>query len=153
MCIAICINWIKRNAMTMDQKRRAKYNVGYWTLAEIISINQQPTTTFSFANAKPKFWLTLFINQFICLHDNVIANILMECNETKLSNRKGKRRVTRMVVVVVLVFAFCWLPIQVNINIAISFNFPSCFFCCCCCYFPLQRRECFFCHLKINMKK
>lgn len=30
-------------------------------------------------------------------------------------NRKGKRRVTRMVVVVVLVFAICWLPIQVNI--------------------------------------
>lgn len=28
--------------------------------------------------------------------------------------RKGKRRVTRMVVVVVLAFAICWLPIQVS---------------------------------------
>lgn len=29
-------------------------------------------------------------------------------------HRKGKRRVTRMVVVVVLAFAVCWLPIQVT---------------------------------------
>ncbi|XP_055294786.1 allatostatin-A receptor-like isoform X2 [Sitodiplosis mosellana] len=34
------------------------------------------------------------------------------CNPSAES-RKGKRRVTRMVVVVVLVFAICWLPIQI----------------------------------------
>lgn len=30
--------------------------------------------------------------------------------------RKGKRRVTRLVVVVVLVFAICWCPIQVEFH-------------------------------------
>ncbi|XP_031626002.1 allatostatin-A receptor-like isoform X2 [Contarinia nasturtii] len=34
------------------------------------------------------------------------------CNPSAES-RKGKRRVTRMVVVIVLVFAICWLPIQI----------------------------------------
>lgn len=37
------------------------------------------------------------------------------------NRRKGKRRVTRLVVVVVVVFAVCWLPIQVNI-------WTACFF-------------------------
>jgi allatostatin receptor len=29
-------------------------------------------------------------------------------------SRRGKKRVTRMVVVVVAIFAFCWFPIQVS---------------------------------------
>lgn len=31
-------------------------------------------------------------------------------------SRRGKKRVTRMVVVVVAIFAFCWFPIQVSGN-------------------------------------
>jgi hypothetical protein len=35
-------------------------------------------------------------------------------------SRRGKRRVTRMVVVVVAIFAVCWFPIQVGIGSGIQ---------------------------------
>lgn len=46
------------------------------------------------------------------------------------SFRKGKRRVTRLVVVVVVVFAVCWLPIQVNIWTLRSIQLLACAFMC-----------------------
>ena len=42
-----------------------------------------------------------------------LNNCLMGIN---VAPRKGKRRVTRLVVVVVLVFAICWCPIQVELH-------------------------------------
>lgn len=47
--------------------------------------------------------------------NNGMMTILSEYHFQWIFYRKGKRRVTRLVVVVVLVFAVCWLPIQVNI--------------------------------------
>lgn len=78
---------------------------------------------------RPYWWYSIIIQR--CANFNVegwfrmqlfiiitISMTLMYCANESVSSgfcRKGKRRVTRLVVVVVLVFAICWCPIQVCI--------------------------------------
>lgn len=59
------------------------------------------------------FYFILFLFAIVCF----FMDDMQICD-----NRKGKRRVTRMVVVVVLAFAICWLPIQVSWTFSLACN-------------------------------
>lgn len=97
-------NWRKRRA-------RAPARLCVFVFALPKFINQK-------ANASSKrnnIYLCICLFAFSHLHTHKVkfSLSLFAC----LFHSKGKRRVTRMVVVVVLAFAICWLPIHVSISL------------------------------------
>jgi len=60
----------------------------------------------------PQIFLSIYAYSICTTHTNSPISCCCCC----YCFRKGKRRVTRMVVVVVLAFAICWLPIHVSKN-------------------------------------
>lgn len=62
--------------------------------------------------------LTLIIGLYICM-----LLRLWRGSRISAESRRGRKRVTRLVVVVVGVFALCWLPIQVKRNAFFFFLF------------------------------
>lgn len=116
-CLFVCVPNEKKNhltccAITVEWCFHAALIFLYIALPSIV----HSPTTFKTSTIHPKilFGLALLNNR---AHEKCARPIHNKKKTTydAVVYRKGKRRVTRMVVVIVLVFAICWLPIQVNI--------------------------------------
>lgn len=73
----------------------------------------------------PLFQLTFFGLSYvvpltlICgLYLLMLIRLWKGTRSTSVGSRRGRKRVTRLVLVVVGVFALCWLPIQVSYNVS-----------------------------------
>lgn len=104
--------------------RDARWCIWHWQLAKEESAPASVFALPKFINQKTNasskrnnIYLCICLFAFSHLHTHKvkfplsISLTLFAC----LFHSKGKRRVTRMVVVVVLAFAICWLPIHVSI--------------------------------------
>lgn len=78
------------------------------------------------------FQVTFFISSYLLplmiisgLYVRMIMRLWHQGSGVRMSkeSQRGRKRVTRLVVVVVIAFASLWLPIQVRVPFLISLNF------------------------------
>nr|CAA19658.1 EG:121E7.2 [Drosophila melanogaster] len=118
-------------SMSLRTERNATLYLSPWLLTNSSDKNQsvpdlaqtqQKIFIYAFSAFCILFQVSFFLSSYVApltlicfLYMGMLARLWKSAPGCKPSaeSRKGKRRVTRMVVVVVLAFAICWLPIHV----------------------------------------
>lgn len=131
LCCWFLLEWHKKYVYSSDDMHYTIFNMDLqrlnWKIAASSYIHSPYSSRLlilNYALLNHSIWFALMLVLMVFKQRNAPSN---PCHQYlrpteygirvcgRSANRKGKRRVTRLVVVVVVVFAVCWLPIQVNI--------------------------------------
>ncbi|XP_051160884.1 allatostatin-A receptor-like isoform X2 [Leptopilina boulardi] len=122
--IAICILWaviltVSIPALIIHGEEMDISSSENLTACRILQHVNWPLFQVSFFLSSYVVPLTLIIGLYICM-----LLRLWRGSRISAESRRGRKRVTRLVVVVVGVFAFCWLPIQLILVIKSVGEYP-----------------------------